>query len=296
MPPGAVGYDFDTVVAKVAQKFNGTYRMGGATRGNGDGWREYEVEERNSKKLFSSGRIIVVRGRLYMLFASGKDARLSNPQVRKFLDSFRLSDGETPGAGEQITQPAAPAGKGPAAIPLAPVPARPAPSAPPSAGPPPVASPPPPKDTIVSLTADPQFRDEAPEGGLLVGLDVWYGTYSDYDVICGIRALYRVGTVESAGPIYGQESKRGARVLAKPGYAVGAVVARYGACIDSLTVTFMHITDGRLDPNDAYTAEKVGGPGGYGPEKLGGDGSQIIGIAGRKGTSLTGFGLAYPER
>ena len=139
------------------------------------------------------------------------------------------------------------------------------------------------------MTADPTFRDDAPSGGLLVGIDVWYGTYANYDIISAVRPIYRTNGKGSSGRLHGTESARGARPLAKTEYAVGTVEVRYGAAIDSLTVTYMKIVDGGLDPSDTYT-EKVGGPGGYGPTTVG-DGKPVVGIRGRKSTNVTGFGL-----
>ena len=54
----------------------------------------------------------------------------------------------------------------------------------------------------------------------------------------------------------------------------------------------MRVRDGRLDPTDAYDSEYVGGPGGGGPTKLGGDGSPVVGIVGKASpTEAGGLGL-----
>jgi hypothetical protein len=51
--------------------------------------REFEIET-GKPKGYVSGRVIVLNGRFYEMFAMGTNARLSNSDVRKFLDSFKL--------------------------------------------------------------------------------------------------------------------------------------------------------------------------------------------------------------
>ncbi len=51
--------------------------------------KEFEIEI-NKPKGYVSGRVIVINRRFYQYFAIGTNGRLSNPDVRKFLDSFKL--------------------------------------------------------------------------------------------------------------------------------------------------------------------------------------------------------------
>ncbi|MDY3559818.1 serine/threonine protein kinase [Gemmata sp. JC673] len=153
---------------------------------------------------------------------------------------------------------------------------------------------PPAKETIVGNASDPLFRDEAPPGGLLVGLDVWYGTFTTYDVIDGVRPIFRTAGRETLGQLHGRETARGVRVLAKPDYAVGALDVKAGLGLDSVTVTFMKVRGGGLDPADAYASARLGGPGGGSHPLLGGDGTPVTGIIGRKnGAKPSGLGLAF---
>jgi hypothetical protein len=152
----------------------------------------------------------------------------------------------------------------------------------------------PPKETIYGSNTDTTFRDEAPSGGLLVGFDIWYGKFTTYDVIHGIRPLYLTAGEESLGQIHGKQTDRGVRVVAKPGYAVGALDVKAGLGLDSITVTFMKIAGERLNPDDSYKSEKFGGPGGNAHPLLGGDGTPVRGIIGFKTrANLTGLGLAF---
>jgi hypothetical protein len=55
-------------------------------------------------------------------------------------------------------------------------------------------------------------------------------------------------------PGRGREARRNRRpetmVVAKPGYAVGALRTRTGLTVDSFEIVFMRIKGERLDPND----------------------------------------------
>jgi hypothetical protein len=59
------------------------FRLGGETG------KEFEAES-GKPKGYLSGRVIVIDNRLYQVVAAGTEGRLSNPDVRKFLDSFKL--------------------------------------------------------------------------------------------------------------------------------------------------------------------------------------------------------------
>lgn len=56
----------------------------------GETGKEFEAEI-SQPKGFISGRVIVVKGRLFQALAIGTNARLSNSDVRKFLDSFQIT-------------------------------------------------------------------------------------------------------------------------------------------------------------------------------------------------------------
>ena len=52
--------------------------------------REFEVAT-SKPKGYISGRVIVIKNRFYQMFAAGSTARLSNSDVQKFLNSFKLT-------------------------------------------------------------------------------------------------------------------------------------------------------------------------------------------------------------
>ena len=65
----------------------------------------------------------------------------------------------------------------------------------------------------------------------------------------------------------------------------------HGLGFDGLSVTFMKVADGKLDPADSYESEYVGSGQKKPLTKIGG-GTPVIGIVGKSNAKdLTGFGL-----
>ena len=86
------------------------------------------------------------------------------------------------------------------------------------------------------------------------------------------------------------------KLVAKPDYAVASINARHAPVVHGLSVTFMKVVDGKLDPKDTYESDWIGGMGGGGPTKLGGSGAPVIGVAGKANKKdLTGLGLILQE-
>jgi hypothetical protein len=150
---------------------------------------------------------------------------------------------------------------------------------------------------ILGGAFDPEFKDIAPGKGLLVGLEVGLGKFINNDVVRAVRPIYREDGKDALGGQRGTDLSRVQKVVAKPGYAVGAVSVKAGLGVDGFSITFMKLGgDGKLDPKDSYESEWVGGMGGGGPVKLGGDGTPIIGITGKSNKKdMTGFGLLLEE-
>ncbi|WP_439625363.1 S1C family serine protease [Gemmata sp.] len=138
-----------------------------------------------------------------------------------------------------------------------------------------------------------EVRSLAPEGGVLVGLEFGLGKFVNRDIIVAVRPVYRVGEKDVPGDQFGTDTSRPVRVLAKPGYAVGAVAVRTGLNLDGVTVTFMKLVDGKLDPKDSYEGETVCDKGGT---RLG-DGSPIVGLlaVANARSAVTGLGVIYPD-
>jgi hypothetical protein len=83
------------------QASSGNFSMkGGVTNGTGTRDFEFGSEKYNG---FVSGRVLLARGRLYLVYCAGKNGVRSNPDAQKFLDSFQLTDGSTPGKNDSET-------------------------------------------------------------------------------------------------------------------------------------------------------------------------------------------------
>ncbi|QJX00201.1 S1C family serine protease [Frigoriglobus tundricola] len=142
---------------------------------------------------------------------------------------------------------------------------------------------------------DPEVRDHAPADGVLVGFHVGLGKFINNDTIKALRPIYRVGDKDSNGVPFGTNPVGLVKVLAKPGYAVGAITVKTGLGIDGMSVTFMKLVDGKLDPTDAYESAWIGGMGGGGPAKIG-DGSLVVGVLIKgRGDTVNGVGLIYTD-
>jgi hypothetical protein len=162
------------------------------------------------------------------------------------------------------------------------------------AAPPPPASPPPAKgveSAIVGNQSDPVFRDTAPEGGYLIGLEVGLGKFGKNDVPHSLRPIYRTGDKETKGERHGPDLPNTVTLKAKDGYVVSAISVKTGAGLDGVTLTFTRLVNGKLDLKDSYDSEYAGGPGGNRTVKVG-DGTPIIGIIGRTNKNGTnGLGV-----
>ncbi|MDY3563596.1 hypothetical protein R5W23_005210 [Gemmata sp. JC673] len=306
VPPG--GVDLDGAVSGLAGTVGASGTRSQGQSNNGDGWREFEIEA-NGGRWFYSGRVLATRERFYTVLAAGADARLSNPRVKTFIESFRLTDGATPGPGnwspapaQPMTPPMNPSPPFGAPVPPFGGPTLGRPSDLPPPPPPPAAPlpnpavtpfrPTPPAEKIAGHPADPTFRDEAPAGGWLVGFDVWYSKFVNNDIIGAIRPIYWVNNAYALGQVHGTPTQSGTRLLAKPGYVVGAVNVRAALAIDAITVTFMKANGEWLDKNDSYISERLGGTGGW-PTDISSNGAPVTGIVGRKSANVSGLGLTY---
>lgn len=146
---------------------------------------------------------------------------------------------------------------------------------------------------ILGNAFDPTFRDNAPEGGLLVGFQIGLGRFVKDDIIVAVRPIYRTKQGDGFGKQHGANMNRMVSVKAKPGYAIGGITAKAALSVHGFKITFMKVNkDGTLDPTDTYDSDWIGGVGGGKETVLGGDGTRIIGIVGKKDKNdCTGLGL-----
>jgi S1-C subfamily serine protease len=146
--------------------------------------------------------------------------------------------------------------------------------------------------TILGGGRDPQFKDAAPNGGLLVGFEVGTARAFGREMTRSVRPIYRAGDAETFGEQRGTQLQNVVTIKAKPGYAVGAISVMHGLGFDGIAVTFMKVKGDRLDPADRYESEYVGSDEKKPLTRLGGDGTPVIGIVGKTNArDLTGLGL-----
>lgn len=135
------------------------------------------------------------------------------------------------------------------------------------------------------LSSDPQ--------GLLVGIRVTSGKWFGHQVTRAVYPIFRTsaGTLEE-GPRRGGRGGEDVTVVAKDGYAVGAISASGGAQLNAFKLVFMRVrADGTLDLKDSYESQSLGGTGGQGPHLLGGDGRPVLGICGRCAAVMDSLGI-----
>jgi hypothetical protein len=148
---------------------------------------------------------------------------------------------------------------------------------------------------ILGGVFDPAFKDEAPEGGLLVGFEVGLGQFVNNPIVVAIRPIFRTADgKEERGKQHGADTRRLVSVQAKPGYAVGAITVKAGLVVDGFSATFMEIGADGLDPSKAYESEWIGGKGGDAETRLGGSGMPVVGLIGHENArtkACTGLGL-----
>lgn len=145
---------------------------------------------------------------------------------------------------------------------------------------------------VLGVSFDPSTRDIGPADGLLVGLEIGLEKSRQSNVVRSLKPIYRVGETESTGKQFGKDQPETVKLVAKPGYAIGAVNTRIGLTVDGLSVTFMKVVDGKLDSKDKYDSEWVGSERGR-TVTISGEGTPVVGLVGREGgfKTCSGFGL-----
>jgi hypothetical protein len=138
--------------------------------------------------------------------------------------------------------------------------------------------------------------DALPEetGGLLVGVRVTAAAGR----VKAIRPVFRseAGQNEDGPAWFGRGGGNPTDLIAKDGYAVGAITVKAGTRVDGLSVTFMRVkANGMLDPRDGYPSAWFGGTGATKEITLGGTGKAVVGLTGRSGLDLDALGLVIKK-
>lgn len=198
----------------------------------------------------------------------------ANPSAPVWNDGTATEQQPTPvptGFGSPLRPPSAPTGRPPTGFggPVAPV-ARPG-------------TPGRPTETLGGAGGSP-FSRTSPNGAPVVGVRYRLGSWGGQE---------RVGQLE---PLFTTVAAQDDVILARDGYALGALQVDADEYVDAVALVFMRLTpDGRLDPGDSYTSEWIGTPTGSDPRTLGDGSAKVIGIAGRGAAVLDAVGLVLED-
>jgi uncharacterized protein YtpQ (UPF0354 family) len=148
--------------------------------------------------------------------------------------------------------------------------------------------------TLAGSERLPAYRDIAPPGGWLVGLRVTQGSNWN-GAIRAIEPIYQVGRNYQLGQRHGLPGGVSqTELLAREGYAIGAVTVRAGLVMNALKVEFQRVNGNRLDVNDAYESDWVGSEGGRLYEPLRSEGTPMVGISGSYVEDQFGLRVVLP--
>jgi hypothetical protein len=123
------------------------------------------------------------------------------------------------------------------------------------------------------------YRDAPLDGAVLIGFQARLEKLNNEDVIVGIQPIFLTRGGEKIGGCNGRIVANSVTIKAKPGYCVGSLNIQSGARLDGFSVKFMKLENDRLNPDDHYTSDWVGGQGGV-PDIVGGNGVLAVGICG----------------
>ena len=139
------------------------------------------------------------------------------------------------------------------------------------------------------------FTESPSEPGVLTGFDLGVGKWFDIETIYAYRGVFQTAhgdeELSEHGLFRNKVGPKNKRIktkvrprgthAAQPGYAVGAMTFPHsGLLINGLSVTFMRMKDGKLDPQQSYESNWVGDRTGGGETTVGGDGAPVVGISG----------------
>jgi hypothetical protein len=134
----------------------------------------------------------------------------------------------------------------------------------------------------------------APDDGILIGFEIGLAKSGKRDLIKAAKPIYLVGDKEMPGEARGTKFDNVVTLKAKAGYAVGGISAKHGGNFDGMSISFMKIVEGKLDPKDSYESEYVGSDEKKTLTKIGGEGTIVVGIVGKSNDKdMTALGLLF---
>ena len=144
------------------------------------------------------------------------------------------------------------------------------------------------------------FQEVFPEGGILVGFDVWEGEYAGTLVVHALCPIYQTLAGRQRGTVHGD--KRGGKLVtveAPEGNAVTGLHIRTGSVVDGLQLMYQKIDyfGYKLTASSSSKSEAVGGEGGKRRSMpLNTNGKPVVGIYGADGLAVDRIGLIYSDK
>lgn len=132
-------------------------------------------------------------------------------------------------------------------------------------------------------------------GAFLVGMNLTTRHFAGHLVIASVQSIYLTRLGRATSRAHGKADQTIVSLQARPGYAVGGIVGRSGDRLDGVKLIFMRIDGNRLNPDDSYESEWVGGEGGH-ETRLVSDGKPVVGVFGKCGAEMDGIGLELEQR
>ncbi len=146
------------------------------------------------------------------------------------------------------------------------------------------------------------FKEVFPDGGILVGLDVWQAPYGGAEkVIYAIGPIYQTLTGRHRGKVQGSKPADAelTTLEAKDGDAVASISIRTGSVVDGLQLQYRKIDyfGFKLTATNSYRSDTVGGDGGARRlSPLSSSGKPIIGLYGGQALALDRLGLICADK
>jgi hypothetical protein len=144
------------------------------------------------------------------------------------------------------------------------------------------------------------FKEVFPDGGVLVGFDIWLGPYWNApSVVKAICPIYETAKGRQRGKVYGEKNGSPVTVEAKPGDAVTALNIRTSAIVDGLRVQFQKIDyyGYKLTAASSYKSDLIGGEtGNKRVTPLTSNSKPIIGIHGASGICIDRIGFVVANK
>jgi hypothetical protein len=136
-----------------------------------------------------------------------------------------------------------------------------------------------------------KFEQISEHHGILIGFRVAVEDLDGHPILKSLVPVYLADDERVPGPRLGDPASDISSVIAKPGYAVGALMIRHGReRIQGMRPIYMQIAGTGLNVADSYEGDWVGG--GDGKEgRIGGNGRPIVGLFGAAGAAINSVGL-----